>query len=74
MESLHVDENKVYLTWSLHHFLEIDVDSFSLPSMPINNYILTVVLFSCHSNILLVLCSNNFVERRNTEVAEEGER
>ncbi len=72
-EMLKVDEMKVYLTWSLHHFLDLDVDYLCLPSMSINNYISTVFCFSCHSNILLLLGPNVLLERCNTEVAEEGE-
>ena len=73
MEILHVDKNKVYLTWSLHHFLDLDVDYLSLPSMSVNNKYSRCVLFSCHSNILLMLRSNVLLERCNTDVTEEGE-
>ena len=73
MEILHVDKMKVYLTWSLHHFLELDVDILQLPSLSINNKYFRCVLFSCHSNILLMLCPNVLLERCNTDVTEEGE-
>ncbi len=70
---LHVAERKVNHPGILHHFLELDVDLFCQPSMSVNNQIVTVFLFSCHSNILLMLRSNVLIERRNTDVAEESE-